>query len=120
MLWHTFLATLVEQYGFCNVWYGRRAGKFIRPVISVPVNAPGQEDLPAKIEESSHLLWNTDLALPVSIEGRVEGRLIVHAGGPCEPGLADKIRILTSEATTMLAERRSRLRNEEALNHARL
>jgi len=43
MLWHTFLATLVEQYGFCHVWYGARAGNFISPVISIPVNAPDQE-----------------------------------------------------------------------------
>jgi signal transduction histidine kinase/ActR/RegA family two-component response regulator len=120
MLWHTFLATLVEQYGFCHVWYGRREGSFIRPAISVPVNGPDQKDLPAKIEESSHLLWNADLALPVSIEGRVEGRLIIHASDPIESGLADQIRILTSEAATMLAERRSRLRNEDALMQARL
>jgi signal transduction histidine kinase/CheY-like chemotaxis protein len=119
MLWHTFLATLVEQYGFCHVWYGRRVGNFIRPAISVPAIAPGQEDLPVEIEESSHLLWNTDLALPVSVEGHVEGRLIIHAGGPVEPGLAEQIRILTSEAATMLAERRARLRNEEALKQAR-
>ncbi len=120
MLWHTFLATLVEQYGFCHVWYGRRAGNFIRPVISVPANPPGQQDLPSKIEESSHLLWNTDLALPVSIEGCVEGRLIIHASAPIESPLAEQIRILTSEAATMLAERRSRLRNQEALKQARL
>jgi signal transduction histidine kinase len=119
MLWHTFLATLVEQYGFTHVWYGRRAGNYIRPAVSVPATPPGQQDLPAKIEESSHLLWNTDLALPVSIEGRVEGRLIIHAGGPVEPGRAEQIHILASEAATMLAERRSRLRSEEALKQAR-
>ena len=119
MLWHTFLATLVEQYGFTHVWYGRRAGNFIRPAVSVPATPPGQQDLPAKIEESSHLLWNTDLALPVSIEGRVEGRLIIHAGGPVEPGRAEQIHILASEAATMLAERRSRLRSQEALKQAR-
>jgi signal transduction histidine kinase/ActR/RegA family two-component response regulator len=119
MLWHTFLATLVEQYGFTHVWYGRRAGNFIRPAVSVPATPPGQQDLPVKIEESSHLLWNTDLALPVSIEGRIEGRLIIHADGPVEPGRAEQIQILASEAGTMLAERRSRLRSEEALKQAR-
>jgi signal transduction histidine kinase len=119
MLWHTFLATLLEQYGFTHVWYGRRAGNFIRPAVSVPATPPGQQDLPVKIEDSSHLLWNTDLTLPVSIEGRIEGRLIIHAGGPVEPGRAEQIQILASEAATMLAERRSRLRSEEALKQAR-
>jgi signal transduction histidine kinase/ActR/RegA family two-component response regulator len=119
MLWHTLGATLVEQYGFRRVWYGRCAGNFIRPAIAVPVNAPGQEDLPAEIEESSPLLRNAGLALPVSVEGRVEGRLVIHADGPVEPGLAEQIRILTSEAETILSERRSRQRNEEALKQAR-
>jgi signal transduction histidine kinase/CheY-like chemotaxis protein len=119
MLWHTFLATLAEQYGFHRVWYGRCEGAFIRPVISVPVNSPGHEDLPAEIEDSSPLLREASLALPVSVEGQEEGRLIVHAGGPVDSGLAEQIGILTSEAATMLAERRSRLRNEEALKQAR-
>ncbi len=119
MLWHTLLAALVEQYGFRRAWYGLYAGDFIRPAISVPVDAPGEVDLPAQIEESSPLLRNSGLALPVSIEGRVEGRLILDAAVPVESGLAEQIRILTSEAATMLAERRARLRNEEALKQAR-
>ena len=119
MLWHTLLATLVEQYGFRRAWYGRLAGNFIRPAIAAPMNAPCQEDLPPEIEESSPLLRNAGLVLPVSVEGRVEGKLIIHADGPVESGLAEQIRILTSEAETILGERRSRLRNEEALKQAR-
>jgi hypothetical protein len=64
-------------------------------------------------------LRNASLVLPVVRRGRVEGKLIIHAGGPVESGLAEQIRILTSEAETILAERRSRLRNEEALKQAR-
>ena len=119
MLWHTFLATLVEQYGFHRVWYGRCVGNVIHPAISAPVNAPGQENLPAEIEETSLLLRNAGLVLPVSVEGRAEGKLVIHADGPVEPGLAEQIRILMSEAETILGERRSRLRNEEALKQAR-
>jgi signal transduction histidine kinase/ActR/RegA family two-component response regulator len=120
MLWQTLLAALVEQYGFRRVWYGRSTVGVVRPAVSVPVMAPGMEDLPVEIEEDSPILSSADLFLPVSVEGRVEGRVVVQSEGWVSPERAGHLRILVSEAATMLAEGRSRLRNEEALRQAKL
>ena len=115
MLWQTLLAALVEQYGFGRVWFGRYDGGDIRPAVSAPVMAPGMEDLPSEVEEDSPILTSADLTVPVTIEGRVEGLLVMHSGGPVTPERAGQLRLLASEAATMLAERRTRARTDEAL-----
>jgi len=119
MLWQTLLAAIVEQYGFGRVWYGRLVPDGIRPAVSAPVMGPGMEDLPAEIEETSRILSSADLCLPVNIEGRVEGRLVMQAGGPLTADRAGQLRLLASEAATMIAERRARTRSEEALKQAK-
>ncbi len=120
MLWQTLLAALVDQYGFRRVWYGRRTGSGVRPTVVVPLRGPDPEDLPMEIDEASPILRGADLALPLSVEGAVEGILSIEAGGPLAPERAEQIRILASEAATSLGERRSRRRNEEALKQAKL
>jgi signal transduction histidine kinase len=120
MLWQTLLAALVEQYGFRRVWYGRFVDGRVRPVVSVPVSGPGLEDLPMEIEESSSILGGADFALPVSVEGCIEGRLLIYNSGAIASDRAEQMSILTAEAATMLAERRFRRRNEEALKQAKL
>ena len=119
MLWQTLLAALVEQYGFGRVWYGRSVPRGVRPAVSAPVVAPGMEDLPAEIEEDSPILTSADLCLPVSIEGRLEGQLVMHSGGFLTASRAGQLRQLASEAATMVAERRARARAEEALKQAK-
>jgi len=119
MLWQTLLAALVEQYGFRRVWYGQSVRSGVRPAVSVPVIAPGMEDLPLEIEDDSPILASADVCLPVSVEGRPEG-LLVMQGGAVNEDRVGQLRILASEASTMLAESRSRLRNEQALKHAKV
>jgi signal transduction histidine kinase/ActR/RegA family two-component response regulator len=119
MLWQTLLAAIVEQYGFGRVWYGRRVPDGVRPAVSAPVMAPGMEDLPEEIEDNSPILTSADLCLPVSIEGRLEGRLVMQSGGSVTPERAGQLRLLATEAATMVAERRARARAEEALKHAK-
>jgi signal transduction histidine kinase/CheY-like chemotaxis protein len=77
------------------------------------------DDLPAKVEENSVLATSASLILPVSVEGVAEGKLLLFAEGTVGPERAEQIRILASEAATMLAERRSRRRNEDALRQAK-
>ena len=120
MLWQTLLAALVEQYGFHRVWYGRTTGGGVRPTVMVPLHGPDLEDLPMEIDEASPILRNADLSLPIAVEGPVEGILWVYAGGPVACERAEQMRILASEAATILGERRSRQRNEEALRQAKL
>ena len=120
MLWQTLLAALVEQYRFRRVWYGRWVGTRIIPVASVPMSGPGLADLPDEVDETSPLVEGADLCIPVAVEGRLEGTLLVEADAAPASELPDQIRILTGEAAMMLAERRYRLRNEEALKRAKL
>jgi len=120
MLWQTLLGAIVEQYGFGRVWYGRASEEGIRPAVSAPVMAPGMEDLPPEIEASSPILLSADLCLPVIIEGRVEGKLVMQAGGgTVTADRAGQLRLLATEAATMVAERRARARTEEALKQAK-
>jgi signal transduction histidine kinase len=60
------------------------------------------------------------LILPVSVESRVEGTLFFYAE---EDGIGsdrrEQLGILASEAATMIADRRFRRRNEEALRQAK-
>jgi signal transduction histidine kinase/ActR/RegA family two-component response regulator len=120
MLWQTLLASLVEQYDLRRAWYGRSVADGFRPVVSVPASAPGLEDMPMQIQESSPILKRADLALPVTVEGAREGRLFLQARGALAADRVGQMRILASEAAMMLAERRSRLRHEEALERAKL
>lgn len=115
MLWQTFLCALVPQYGFARAWYGKRAARGLQPLVAFPVNAPGVEDLPADIPEESHLVRAADLALPVSVEGHMEGMLVVFGGGEPESDRARQIGILTGEVAAMLADRRMRVRHDEEL-----
>ena len=91
MLWQTLLAALVDQYGFRRVWYGRRTGSGVRPTVVVPLRGPDPEDLPMEIDEASPILRGADLALPLSVEGAVEGILIDRGRRPAGPrtGRAD-------------------------------
>ena len=120
MLWQAFLAALAEQYRFRRVWYGRSTDGFVRPAVIFPLRVPDLEDLPTQIDEHSRILQAADLALPVYVEGAVDGFLRVHAGGPIAPHRAEQIRILMSEVTAALGERRFRRRNQEALQQAKL
>jgi signal transduction histidine kinase/ActR/RegA family two-component response regulator len=120
MLWQTLLSELVDQYGLRRAWYGRFEGEDLCPVVMAPVQSPGLDDLPVKVAGGSPVARSADLALPVSVEGVVEGKLLLVAGSPVGSERAEQIRILTSEAATMLAERRSRIRNAEALKVAKL
>ncbi|SPE42694.1 putative Histidine kinase [Candidatus Sulfopaludibacter sp. SbA3] len=112
MLWQTLLAALVEQYGFRRAWYGRYEENGIRPAVVVPVDSFREQDLLAET--------TVDLDLPVWVEGNPEGRLRMEADGEVPPERAEQLRILASEAATMLAERRFRVRSEEALKQAKL
>jgi signal transduction histidine kinase/ActR/RegA family two-component response regulator len=120
MLWQTFLSALVMQYGFARACYGKRTARGFRPVVAVPVSAPGMEDLPADIAEDSPLLGTAKLALPVSVDGSVEGAVVLAGGGEPESDRTAQIGILTGEVAAMLAERRARFRHEEELRHAKL
>jgi len=119
MLWQTLLAAIVEQYGFGRVWYGRATPEGLRPAVSAPVMAPEVEDLPSEIEEGSPILVSADLCLPVIIEGRTEGRLVMQSGGPITGDRAGQLRLLATEAAIMIAERRARARAAEALQQAK-
>jgi signal transduction histidine kinase/ActR/RegA family two-component response regulator len=117
MLWQTLLAVLVEQYGIDRVWYGQCFGNLIRPAVAAPSDAP---DLPVEMEASSALLENASLNIPVWVEGCIEGRLVFESSCEMPFERADQLRILASEAATMVAERRSRLRVEQELQAAKL
>jgi len=119
MLWQTLLADLIAHYGFRHVWYCQCVDAGVRPMVSAPSLESDLEGVPVEIEDSSTVPGSPDLALPVSVEGHTEGRLLVYNGGPVAPDRAEQIRILTEEAATMLAERRFRRRSEEALRKAK-
>jgi len=119
MLWQTLLADLIAHYGFRRVWYCQCVDTGVRPVVSAPSLARDLEGGPAEIEDSSPVPGSSDLALPICVEGRTEGRLLIYNGGSLAPDQAEQIRILTEEAATMLAERRFHRRSEEALKKAK-
>ncbi len=119
MLWQTLLPDLIKHYGFRGVWYCQCVDHGVRPVASVSAVAEGLADLPKEIDESSPILGSPDLALPISIEGRIEGRLLVYNAGGVGAEQEQQIRILAEEAATMLSERRFRRRAEEELREAK-
>jgi PAS domain S-box-containing protein len=118
MLWQTLLAALFEQYGLRRIWYGRYADGRLRPIVAVPMDGSGLDELPEGMEESSPILASADLALPVLVDGRCEGRLVFHAGGAVPSERAKHMCILVSEATTMLSQQRLRLRQAEAIRRS--
>src|SRR5437016_1161102 len=73
MLWHAFLSSLTEQYGYRRAWYGRSTGGVIRPAVIFPLHGVDQEEVPTQIHESSDILHGANLVLPVSIEATLEG-----------------------------------------------
>ena len=119
MLWQTLLSDLIKQYGFHRVWYCQCVDQGVRPVVSVSATAHDFADVPREIEESSPILASPDLALPISIEGRIEGRLLIYAAAGVGADQAQQIRILAEEAATILAERRFRRRTEQELKKAK-
>jgi signal transduction histidine kinase len=119
MLWQALVSELVEQYGLRRAWYGRSVGEELHPVALVDLSVPELHDLPVRIERTSILVTAASLILPVSVAGVVEGNLLLFDESPVGPKRAEQIRILTVEGATMVAERRSRRRNEEALIRAR-
>jgi len=86
----------------------------------VPLRAPDLEDPPIEIAESSPIVRAAELALPVWVEGAVEGFLLMNGGGRVAPEREEQIRILAAEASIMLSERRSRQRYQEALEQAKI
>jgi len=119
MLWQTLLADLIAHYGFRHVWYCQCVDSGVRPVVSAPLLERDPEGIAVEIDDGSAVPGSSDFALPVSIEGHTEGRLLVYNGGPVAPDQAEQIRILTEEAATILAERRFHRRSEEALKKAK-
>ena len=119
MLWQTLLADLIAHYGFRHVWYCQCVDAGVRPMVSAPSMERDPEGVEVEIEDSSPVPGSSDLALPVSVEGHTEGRLLVYNGGAVAPDQAEQIRILTEEAATMLAERRFHRHSEEALRKAK-
>jgi signal transduction histidine kinase len=119
MLWQTLLADLIKQYGFQRVWYCQCVDQGVRPGVSVSATAQDFPDVPREIEESSPILKSPDLALPISIEGHIEGRLLVYNANGVGAEQGQQIRILAEEASTTLAERRFRRRTEEELKSAK-
>ncbi len=119
MLWQTLLSDLIAHYGFRRVWYCQCVDHGVRPVVSAASLAREADNPSAEIEDSMPLPGSADLALPVSVEGRIEGRLLIYNNDSVSSDQAEQIRILTEEAATMLAERRFRRRSEEALKQAK-
>jgi len=110
MLWQTLLASLYEQYGMRRVWYRRYQGGVVRTLVSVPLGVDDLDELPAEMQGSSRPLWAADLDLPVPVDGVIEGRLLFLFSDHVPVGRPEQLRILVSEVTTMLAQRRSRQR----------
>jgi signal transduction histidine kinase/ActR/RegA family two-component response regulator len=106
MLWQTFLASLVEQYGFEQALYARREDGGVRHAALGPAEPP--DDSAGAAAE-----------LPIWVEGQLEGQLVVSGGGPSSADRLQQLRILAAEAATMLEERRFRARSEKALKQAR-
>ena len=119
MVWQTLLADLVAHYGFRRVWYLRCVEAGGRALVSTASGARAPEQVPDDVEEPSPLPGSADLALPISVEGRLEGRLLIYNGGSIAPDQAEQARILAEEAASMLAERRFHHRSEEALKKAK-
>ena len=119
MLWQTLLADLIQHYGFRRAWYCQCVDQSVRPMVSAPSLPRELEEVPTVIEDPSPAAASADLALPIAVEGRTEGRLLLYNGGAIAPDQAEQIRILTEEAATMLAERRFRRRSAEALKQAK-
>ena len=90
---------------FRRVWYDR----YRKPPChdAIPSEEPGTGAV-------------ADLELPVRIEGSMDGRLCIDADRRILPEREEQLRILTSEAATMLVERRFRVRTVEALKQAKL
>ncbi len=112
MLWQTLLPALVEQYGFHLACYTPCQDGGIHRAVRAPggdawTTAPRNEK-PAVVD------------VPVWIEGKVEGHLLLSGGDPASPERVEQLRILAAEAATMLAEWRFRAASGKALKHARL
>jgi signal transduction histidine kinase/CheY-like chemotaxis protein len=120
MLWQTLIAALVEQYGFQQAWYGRRVDGGFRPVVVVRAEAAERTSPESDIEDASAVPRDADLSLPVTVEGQVEGKLLIYAGGSVNAERAGDISMLLTEAEVLIAGRRARVRNEEALRQAKL
>jgi signal transduction histidine kinase len=120
MLWQSLVSELVEQYGLRRVWYGRHGGSGLDPVVLVQGRSLQLEELTANVEATSSLVTSAGLVVPVLVEGVEEGKLLLYAEDKIGTERAEQICILTSEAATMIAERRARLRNEQALKQAKL
>ena len=120
MLWQTLLSALVEQYGFERVWYGRWVEGSLRPLVLAPLDADEPGVWPAGDPDASSDVVRRRVSLPVSIEGVIEGQLVLDAAPGVDEARAEQIQILTAEATAILAGHRSRLRYQGALQRARL
>jgi hypothetical protein len=77
-LWRCLLSGLVEQYGFERAWYGTLGEQGLRPMVLVPVSSHDLDDLPVDVAEASSEFRCAGLVLPVSIDGHVEGKLILQ------------------------------------------
>jgi signal transduction histidine kinase/CheY-like chemotaxis protein len=120
MIWQTFLSAVVQQYGFDRAWYGQCTNAGLRLVTAIPVSARGMEDLPSDIPPESPLLRDAETSLSVSVDGCMEGMVVLVGGSPRKSNRIGQIAILIGEVTAVLAERRARLRREEELRQAKL
>jgi len=118
MLWQTLLSKLVEQYGFRRAWYGRWMEGRLRPLVLAP---PDAEDPVVRTESMGRSpdAACPSLSLPVTIEGVNEGQLVLDGTPAVDRHRTGQIRLLISEAASILTEHRSRLQHEEALKRAR-
>lgn len=108
ILWQTLCSALVQQYGFARVEYSTNSGGEWLEVTGFPER---------EVSDCGFC------SLEVEIEGLKEGRLRVWTEGAAEfeemeAEREEQLRILLSEAGTMVGERRFRQRSAEALRRA--
>jgi signal transduction histidine kinase/CheY-like chemotaxis protein len=120
MLWQTLLAALVEQYGFRRAWYGRWVENGLRPLALAPPDGEQPGIRQAGEIGASPDFERLGLSLPISIDGLIEGQLVLDSDAISGEELREQMCILTSEATAIIAQHRSCLRYEGDLKRARL
>src|ERR1039458_10278590 len=85
MLWQTLLAALFEQYGLRRIWYGRYADGRLRPIVAVPMDGSGLDELPEGMEESSPILASAEMAWPVLVDGGAKDGWYFTPAAPYPP-----------------------------------
>ena len=120
ILWQTFLSSIVVQYNFTRAWYGLRTAYGLRPLVAFPVISGGVDDLPSEVAADSLLLGRSALVLPVTVDGSVEGSLVLSGGAAVGSDRSQQLAILAAEVANMISEGRARIRHEQELRRAKL